>query len=219
MLLCIQALNSSSWTSILRILHDDLELFPYKIQILQRQTDQNKGEQETFCGNISQRTENDPGLLDLNDLNNVNNCALWGASDTLPVSRNLVSKRWIVLLSCTLFLPKTLLYCCCVRRTDFVAKYASMIFNRCCVVNRLVGSILMWKESPRPAVYTTWKVWKICKTQLWDEKQNRALFLDHPVVVKSLLHRKIVMSKEDCYVVLKSLPGIKWLRGSKFATW
>ena len=30
--------------SFLRILHNDLKLFPYKIQILQRQTDQNKAE-------------------------------------------------------------------------------------------------------------------------------------------------------------------------------
>ena len=43
-----------SRTSVLRILHDDLKLFPYKILILQRQTDQNKAEQETFCEDISQ---------------------------------------------------------------------------------------------------------------------------------------------------------------------
>ena len=33
-------------TSVLTILYDDLKLFPYKIQILQRQTDQNKAERE-----------------------------------------------------------------------------------------------------------------------------------------------------------------------------
>ena len=76
-----------------RILHDDLKLFPYKIQILQRQTDQNKAERETFCEDISQRIENDPGLLDLNDLNDVDHCGLCGASATLPVSRNLATKR------------------------------------------------------------------------------------------------------------------------------
>ena len=38
-----------SRTSILRILHDGLKLFSYKIQILQTQTDHNKAEQETFC--------------------------------------------------------------------------------------------------------------------------------------------------------------------------
>ena len=36
--------------------------------------------------------------------------------------------------------------------------------------------------SPKLAVYTTWKIWKKnSKTQLWDEKQNRALFLGHPL--------------------------------------
>ena len=34
---------------LLRILHDDLKLFLYKIHILQRQTDQNKAEREAFC--------------------------------------------------------------------------------------------------------------------------------------------------------------------------
>ena len=90
-----------SRTSILRILHDDLKLFPYKIQILQRQTDQNKAELETFYEDISQKFENDPGLLDLNDLNDVNHSGLCGASATLlfcgasatlPVSQNLTTK-------------------------------------------------------------------------------------------------------------------------------
>ena len=144
--------NGISKTSVLRILHDDLKLFPYKIQILQRQTDQNKAERETFCEDISQRIENDPGLLDLNDFNDVDHCGLCGASATLPVSQNLATKRWIFLPSDTLFLPKSLLHCHCVRRTDFVTKYISMIFIGCCVVNRPVGSILVSKESPRPAV-------------------------------------------------------------------
>ena len=150
--------NGISKTSVLRILHDDLKLFPYKIQILQRQTDQNKAERETFCEDISQRIENDPGLLDLNDLKNVDHCGLCGTSATLPVSRNSATKRWIVLLSGTLFLPKSLLHCRCVRRTDFVAKYASMIFINCCVVNCPIGSILVSKESPRSAVYTARKI-------------------------------------------------------------
>ena len=59
--------------------------------------------------------------------------SLW-ASATFFVFRNLATKRWIILLSGILFLPKSLLHCHCVRRTDFVAKYASMIFIRCCVV-------------------------------------------------------------------------------------
>ena len=75
-----------SRTSVLRMLNDDLKLFPFKIQILQRQTDQNEAERETLCEDISQRIENDSGLLDLNDLNNVDNCGLCGASATLPVS-------------------------------------------------------------------------------------------------------------------------------------
>ena len=144
--------NGISKTSVLRILHDDLKLFPYKIQILQRQTDQNKAERETFCEDISQRIENDPGLLDLNDLNDVDHCGLCGASATLLVSWNLATKRWIVLLSGTLFLIKSFLHYRCVRRTDFVAKYASMIFIGCCLVNCPVGSILVSKESPRSAV-------------------------------------------------------------------
>ena len=164
-------------TSVLRILHDDLRLFPYKIQILQRQTDQNKAERETFCKDISQRIENGPGLLDLNNLNDVDHCGLCGASATLPVSRNLATKRWIVLPSDTLSLPKSLLHCHCVRRTDFVTKYTSMIFIGCCVVNRPVGSILVSKESLRPAVYTTRKMWKkFCKIQLWDKKKIGRFF-------------------------------------------
>ena len=85
--------------SFLSILHDDLKLFPYKIQILQRQTDQNKAERETFCKDIIQRIENDPGLLDLNDLIDVDHCGLCAASGTLAASRNLATKRWIDLLS------------------------------------------------------------------------------------------------------------------------
>ena len=54
-----------SRTSVLRILHDHLKHFPYKIQILQRQTGHNKAEQETLCEDINQRIENIPGLLDL----------------------------------------------------------------------------------------------------------------------------------------------------------
>ena len=150
-----------SRTSVLRILHDlHVKLFPYKIQILQRQTDQNKAEGETFYEDICQRIENDSGVLDLNDLNNVDHCGLSGASATLPVSQNLAIKHWIVFLSVTLFLPKSLLHFCYVRRTDFVAKYASMTFIHCCVVNRPVGSISVSKEPPRHTVYTTWKIWK-----------------------------------------------------------
>ena len=77
-----------SRTSVLRILDYELKLFPYKIQILQRQTDKNKVERETFCEDVSQRIENDPGLLDLKDLNDVDHCGLCGASATPPIFRN-----------------------------------------------------------------------------------------------------------------------------------
>ena len=82
-----------SRTSVLRIPHDDLKLFPYKIQILQRKAGQNKIERETFCNDTSQRIENDPGLLDLNNLNDVDHYGRCGASATLPDSRNLATRR------------------------------------------------------------------------------------------------------------------------------
>ena len=53
-------------------------LFPYKIQILQRQTDRNKAEWGQFCEDISQRIENDPGLLDLIFFSDEANCLLTG---------------------------------------------------------------------------------------------------------------------------------------------
>ena len=46
---------------------------------------------------------------------------------------------------------KSLLPCCCVRRTDFMAKYTMIIFSCCCIVNHSFGSILVLKESHRPA--------------------------------------------------------------------
>ena len=75
---CLSQETGISRTSVLEILHDDLELFPYKIQILKRQTYQNKAERETFCEDISPRIENDPGLLDLNDLNDVDHYGICG---------------------------------------------------------------------------------------------------------------------------------------------
>ena len=48
---------------------------------------------EIFCEDISQRIGNDPGLVDLNELNNVNHRGLCRASATLPVSRNLATKH------------------------------------------------------------------------------------------------------------------------------
>ena len=81
--LCLSKETGILRTSVLRILHDDLKLFLYKVQILQRQTDQNKAELETLYEDISQGFENDPGLLDLNDLNDVDHRGLCGASALL----------------------------------------------------------------------------------------------------------------------------------------
>ena len=47
-----------------RIIHDDLKLFPYKVQILQAQTQANKTERYEFGQKINERIENDPQLLD-----------------------------------------------------------------------------------------------------------------------------------------------------------
>ena len=90
---CLSQETVISRTSVLRILHDDVKLFPFKTQILRRQTDQNKAEGETFCEDILQTIENDPGLLDLNDLNDVDHCGLCETFATLSVSRNLAIKR------------------------------------------------------------------------------------------------------------------------------
>ena len=50
-----------SRTSVRRVIHKDLTLFPYKIQILQQQTDANKTERLEFCQRIFERIENNPG--------------------------------------------------------------------------------------------------------------------------------------------------------------
>ena len=49
--------------SVTQILQQDLKLFPYKIKILQHQTERNKEKRFTFCQNISQRTEDNLGML------------------------------------------------------------------------------------------------------------------------------------------------------------
>ena len=90
---CLSQETDVSRKLFLRILHNDLKLFPYKIQILQRQTDQNKAERETFCKDIIQRIENNPGLLDLNDLIDVDHCGLCAASTTLAACQNFATKR------------------------------------------------------------------------------------------------------------------------------
>ena len=48
-----------------RIIHNDLKLFPYKVQILQNQTDANKKERSEFCQTIIGRIENNSGDLGL----------------------------------------------------------------------------------------------------------------------------------------------------------
>ena len=167
--------------TVLRIIHDDLKLFPYKIQISQRQTDLNKAEWETFYEDISQRIENNPGLLDLNDLNDVDHCGLCGTSATLAVSQNLATKHWIIFLSGTLFLPKSLLHCCC-QKNWFCGK---VCLNDFYPLLRSKSSswihIGVKRISQACCLHHLKNMENTCKTQLWDGKQNRVLFLDHPV--------------------------------------
>ena len=54
-----------SRTTVQRIIHNDFKLFPYKVKILQKQTDANKEERSEFCQTISERIENNPGDLGL----------------------------------------------------------------------------------------------------------------------------------------------------------
>ena len=109
---------------VLRILHHDLKHFPYKNQILQRQTDQNKAERGTILWRYQSKDSKWPWLVGFERLEQY--WPLWTlrASAILPISRNLATKRWMVLLSGTLSLSKSLLHCRCVSRNNFVAKYA-----------------------------------------------------------------------------------------------
>ena len=43
-----------SRTTVQRIIHNDLKLFSYKVQILQKQADANKEERSEFCQTISE---------------------------------------------------------------------------------------------------------------------------------------------------------------------
>ena len=164
----------------MKILHDNIKLFPHKIQILQRQTDQKKVDGEIFCEDIHPRIENDPGLLDLNHLN-IDHCGLCGASATFPVFQNLVTKRWIVLLSGTLFLPKSLLNLRCQK---------NWLCGKACLDDfypLLRSKSSSWihigikRMSQACWVHHLKNIEKNCKTRLWDEKQNWVLFWDHPV--------------------------------------
>ena len=47
------------------IIHNDLKLFPYKVQIIEKQADANKQERSEFCHSISERIENNPDDLGL----------------------------------------------------------------------------------------------------------------------------------------------------------
>ena len=49
----------------MRIMHQDLHMFPYKIQILQAQTAADKAERLAFCQSIIRRIEDHPTFLDL----------------------------------------------------------------------------------------------------------------------------------------------------------
>ncbi len=53
----------------MRIMPQDLHLFPHKIQMLQRQTDANKAERNAFGQTISQRIEDHPDFLNVNKQN------------------------------------------------------------------------------------------------------------------------------------------------------
>ena len=118
-----------------------------------------KQNEKSFCEDISQRIEMTLACWTWTIWTMLTTVDFEGICYTscLP---NLATERWIVLLSGILSLSKSLLLCHCVGRTEFVAKCTSMIFVGCCVVNRPVGSILVSKESLRPAVYITWKIWK-----------------------------------------------------------
>ena len=54
-----------SRTSVRRIIKKELKLFPYKVQILQAQTQANKHQRYEFCQKISERIESNPDLLDV----------------------------------------------------------------------------------------------------------------------------------------------------------
>ena len=55
----------TSWATVQRVIHTDLHKFPYKVPILQKQTDANKRERVEFCQRISERIENNPDVPDL----------------------------------------------------------------------------------------------------------------------------------------------------------
>ena len=151
-----------SRTLVLRILHDDLELFPYKIQICQRQADQNKAERETFCKDVSQRTENDPRWLDLNDLNDVHHCGPCGAS----APRNIEFSFYQV-------------HCPCQNLSRIAAVSEELILWQSHLNNfyqLLRSKSFSWiyigvkRTSQACCLHHLKNMEKNCKTQLWNEK-------------------------------------------------
>ena len=110
-------------TSVLRFLHYDLQLFPYKIQILQSQTDHIKAERETFCENNSQRIENSLCLLDLIFFSGEAHCHWVG----LSTSRIYASGLWAYAsgpmnITITL-LAKRKWLCCAIGRNGIIRSY------------------------------------------------------------------------------------------------
>ena len=60
----------------------------------------------------------------------------------------------------------------------------------------------MPNEYPRPAVYTPPRKYeKMCKIQLWNEKQNRTLFLGHPIQIANYVKQMMKVFK----IVLPSI--------------
>ena len=49
----------------MRVIHSDLKLFPYKVQMLQAQSQANKNQRYELCQSISERIESNPRLLDV----------------------------------------------------------------------------------------------------------------------------------------------------------
>ena len=95
--------------------------------------------------------------------------------------RSLATKRWIVLLSGKLFLPKCLLHCHCVR-TDFVIKVRLNDFYP--LLNSIASSwihISVKRISQGCCLYHLKNMGKNCKAQLWDENKIGRFFGDHPV--------------------------------------
>ena len=100
---------------------------------------------------------------------------LW-ASATLLVFRNLATKRWIVLLWGTLFLPKSLLHCRCVRRTDFVAKGATIFINDFYLLLCSIASSWIHINLKKSYCLHLKNMKKHCEIQLWEENKIEHLF-------------------------------------------